>query len=114
MKLKGRIKRWLSILLAVAVSLSSLMPTPVYAAGENDNDVTSLIQSSIEHEMEKEAEGRADAESPNSKTKANDWRNARYKDKLAWNYFHNRVQDDIKSRFDSIETEKIIALRECN
>ncbi len=65
MKLKKNFKRWLSILLAVAVSLSSVMPTSVYAAEGNGNDVTSSIQLSIEHEMEKEAEGRADAESCN-------------------------------------------------
>lgn len=65
MKLKKNFKRWLSILVAVAVSLSSVMPTSVYAAEGNVNDVTSSIQSSIEHEMEKEAEARADAKSCN-------------------------------------------------
>ena len=65
MKLKRNFQRWLSILLVVAVSLSSVMPTPVYAAEGNGNDVTSSIQSSIEHEMEKEAEARADAKSCN-------------------------------------------------
>lgn len=114
MKLKRSFKRWLSILLAVAVLLTTVMPTPVYAAGENDNDVTSSIQSSIEHEMEKEAEGRADAESPNSKTKANDWRNARYKDKLAWNYFHNRVQENIISKVGGVKREVQIALMDYN
>ncbi len=65
MRFKRNIKRWLSILLAVAVSLSSVMPTPVYAAGDESNDFTSSIASFIEHEMEKEAEARADAESCN-------------------------------------------------
>ncbi len=65
MKLKKNFKRWLSILVAVAVSLSSVMPTPVYAAGDESNDFTSSMASSIEHEIEKTAEGRADAESCN-------------------------------------------------
>ena len=110
MKLKGRFKRWLSILLAVAVSLTTVMPMPVYAVGENGNDVISSIQSSIEHEMEKEAEGQADAVSPNSKTKVNDWRNARYKDKLPWNYFHNRIQKYIESTVEGIKREVSIEL----
>ncbi len=114
MKLKRNFQRWLSILLAVAVSLSSVMPTPVYAAEGNGNDVTSSIQSSIEHEMEKEAEGRADAKSPDSRTKANDWNKARYKDNLAWNYFHNRVQENIRANIDGIKTEEPIGLRAYN
>ena len=44
MKLKKNFKRWLSILVAVAVSLSSVMPTPVYAAGDESNDFTSSIK----------------------------------------------------------------------
>ena len=42
MRLKKNFKRWLSILLAVAVSLSSVMPTPVYAAGDESNDFAVL------------------------------------------------------------------------
>ena len=47
MKLKKNFKRWLSILLVVAVSLSSVMPMPMYAAegngGQTQNSVTETV-----------------------------------------------------------------------
>ena len=70
MKLKRSFKRWLSILLAVAVLLTTVMPTPVYAVEAGGNDVTSSMVSAVEHEMEKTEEAQADAVSPDSKTNA--------------------------------------------
>ncbi len=61
MRFKRNVKRWLSILLAVAVSLTTVMPTPVYTVEAGGNDVTSSMASAVEHEMEKTEEAQADA-----------------------------------------------------
>ena len=105
MKLKKRWKKWIAFILVFALSLSSIPVSQVQAetnATENSKDVITSIMTSAEHEVEKDLEAQNDSKSKNP---AGNWYVAIHIDQLAWNFFHNKVQADIKKRYSNVGTE---------
>ena len=105
MKLKKRWKKWIAFILVFALSLSSIPVSQVQAetnATENSKDVITSIMTSAEHEVEKDLEARNDSKSKNP---AGNWYVAIHIDHLAWNFFHNKVQEDINNRYSNVDTE---------
>lgn len=102
MKLKIRFRKYIAYLLIIAITLSSIQLTPVYAAG--GDDIGDTIAETIQYEAEKSAEAGLDALSANS---AGDWRTAVFIDHFYWNSFHNAVQADIKTKNSKIGEKEL-------
>ena len=105
MKLKQKWKKWIAFILVFALSLSSIPVSQVQAetnATENSKDVITSIKTLAEHEVEKDLEAQNDSKSKNP---AGNWYVAIHIDQLAWNFFHNKVQADIKKRYSNVGTE---------
>ena len=105
MKLKQRWKKWIAFILVFALSLSSIPVSQVQAetnATENSKDVITSIKTLAEHEVEKDLEAQNDSKSKNP---AGNWYVAIHIDQLAWNFFHNKVQENINNRYSNVDTE---------
>lgn len=93
-KKDNRIKRILSTFLCIVIMIESvLLGVPSYATNSSDS-----ITDCLGHEAEKTVEAQEDSCENYS---AGDWKSAIYKDGLAWNYFHNEVQSDVVTRYNS-------------
>lgn len=93
MKLTGTIRRWIAMMLIIAISLSALTPKAVYAfEKEAADDILEEIVKAGKNMVEATAEAREDAK---SSVQAGDWGTAIYTDHLPWCVFHVAVQLDI-------------------
>jgi len=102
MNMKQIWKRWIAIVLVITLSLTSVPVSWVQAETNSSGKAAELISelgSIAGHEVEKAAEAKIDSQSSNS---AGDWYVATKIDNLAWNYFHNIVQEDIMSKYSYI------------
>lgn len=89
MKQRLLVKRLIAMILAVAMLVTGIPMTTVYAAGD---DIKFDALSELKDALEEQAEVNSDIVSSVS---AGDWGKAIFYDMLPWNFFHNRVQADI-------------------
>lgn len=89
MKQRLLVKRIIAMILAVAMLVTGIPMTTVYAAGD---DIKFDALSELKDALEEKAEVDSDMVSSVS---AGDWSKAIFYDMLPWNFFHNRVQADI-------------------
>ncbi len=96
MRIKQRWKQWIAMILVIALSVTSVPVSQVQA--ETDSSVKAVeflsdLAAAAESRAKASAEAREDAKS--SSVLKQQWYVAHHVDGLAWNFFHNKVQDDI-------------------
>ncbi len=102
MKVKIKFRKYIACLLIIAITLSTIQLTPVYAA-DGDN-IGATIADTIKHEAEKTVESIEDSKSDR---RAGDWGTATKVDHLPWNAFHNAVQADIRTKNSEIMPKEL-------
>ena len=90
-----------SIAILLVISLIFTMIAPIQVHAKNEEELNYLIEAiaNTESNAEAIAEAKEDATCSNS---TNDWKTAREKDYLPWNYFHIAVQDEIREKYKII------------
>ena len=96
MKKRRVLKKFIAMVLTLAILTSSIPVALVFAATDNFLDECGNSLEEVEESIE----------DSKSVITAGDWRTAIFVDELAWNAFHNQVQRAIKEKYEN--TGKIV------
>ena len=108
------ITRFIAYLLTLAISISSINVTSVFAEAEADDIVKDLSEELAEELNDYMEETEEAIEDSASLVTAGNWYVAIEIDHLSWNAFHNRVQEAICEKYKNVGRELIITYGENN
>ncbi len=100
MKMKQRWKQLIAMILVITLSVTSVPVSQVQAETSSSGkagEVLSDIAAAAESQAEASVEAQEDAKS--SPVLKQHWYVAHDVDHLAWNFFHNKVQEDIVGKY---------------